>query len=272
MATASEPESNNMVSLATRKQIRKTVIITHVAVVVVPFLVLMVYQWFKPQPPERIRVRLIQMPPADDSGKHSIVPQAKTAKPKAKPKKKTLKKVKQKPKKKPVKKSTPKVKPKKKIIKKKVKTPRAKPKRKILSANDIKISRDVVKTTTRKKLSSTDLEKNILKNWQKVNYPVKSSTRYNGKVIAAYSDTVGLYLEPIWEQPDKVSLGGRLPEVTIKLDIDGNGRVTRARIIGRSGITAMDNSITKLLHQLKHVPPPPDKRAKSITIIMAIEK
>jgi TonB family protein len=265
LATDQELKPGEMVSRATREKIRKTVIITHIAVVLVPFMVLMVYRWFRPTPPERIRVRLVQMPPATDSGKRSVTPPKKVQKPKAKPKRKIIK-PKAKPKKKTV--SKPKPKPKKKLTKK----PKPVPKRKILSANDIKISKDVVKTKTDKKLSPADLEKKILKSWKKVKYPVKATARYNGKIIAAYSDTVGAYLEPIWEQPDKVSLGGRFPEVTIKIDIDGNGRVSGSRIIRRSGISVMDSSVDKLLKNLKHVPPPPDKRAKSVTIIMAIEK
>ncbi len=282
LITDQELKAGEMVSLATRKKIRKTVIITHVAVVLLPFLVLMIYQWFKPTPPERIKVRLVQMPLADNSGERSMAPrpqvekpktkQKKTVKKKVKPKKKLVKKAKPKPKKKLVKKTKPKAKPKKRITKKTKPKPKSKPKRKILSANDIKISREVVKNRTRKKLSSADLEKKILKNWKKVNYSANPSTRYNGKVTAAYSDTVGLYLEPIWEQPDKTSLAGRFPEVTIRLDIDGRGRVTRARIVRRSGISVMDSSITKLLRKLKRVPPPPGGKAKSVTIIMAIEK
>ncbi|MCF6174320.1 MAG: TonB C-terminal domain-containing protein [Victivallaceae bacterium] len=264
LTTDQQLKSGEMVSRATRRKIRRTVIITHIAVVLVPFLVLMVYQWFKPTPPERIRVRLVQMPPAADSDKHAATPAKKVQKPKAKPKKKKKKKTisKPKPKKKTV--SKPKPKPKKK--------PKPATKRKILSANDIKISQNVVKTKTPKKLSPADLEKKILKSWKKVKYPVKATARYSGKVIAAYSDTVGAYLEPIWEQPDKVSLGGRFPEVTIRIDIGGNGRVSGSRIIRHSGISVMDGSVDKLLKNLKHVPPPPDKRAKSVTIIMAIEK
>ena len=272
MATVLEPESGDMVNSATRKNIRKTVIITHVAVVVMPFLVLMVYQWFTPKPPERIRVRLVQIPPVDNSGKRSIAPRPKTQKAKAKPKpkKKAIKKAKLKTKKKIIKKKPSKAKPKKKVIKKPVK--KSRPKRKILRANDIKISRNVVKNKTPKKLSPADLEKKILKNWKKVNYPVKATTQYKGRVTAAYSDTVGAYLEPIWDQPNKVSLGGRLPEVTIRLNIAANGRVTGRKIMRRSGIAAMDRSIEKLLKNLTYVPAPSDRRAKSITIIMAIEK
>jgi TonB family protein len=271
-----ELKSGDMVSLATRKKIRKTVIITHVAVIIMPFLVLMVYQWFKPKPPERIQVRLVQMPSADNSSKRSTVPRQTVVKPK--PKRRSVKKMHASTKPKKKKRIVKKTKPKKRISKKRVPKPKSKkrhikqPKRRILSANDIKISRDVVKTKRTKKLSSTELEKKILKSWKKVNYPIKAATRGSGKITTAYSDTVGAYLEPIWEQPDKISLGGRTPEVTIRLKIAANGRVIGRQIIRRSRIATMNRSIEKLLKNLKYVPAPSDRRAKTVTIIMAIEK
>jgi TonB family protein len=236
-------KSDDMVTPVTRKRIRKIVIITHLAVVIIPLTVLLVYKWFKPKPPERIRVRLVQPQPANSIKKSVKQPT---------PQKKKPKKV-----------TKPKLK--KKIVKK------TKPKRKILSANDIIISKDVIKPKTQKKLSSKDLEKKILKNWQKVKYPVKTTQKYNSKITAAYSSTVGAYLKPIWNQPEKASLGGRAPEVTISINIDGNGRVINSRIIRRSGIAVMDNSVIALLKKLKNVPQPPDRQAKSVTIIMAVE-
>jgi TonB family protein len=206
------------------------------------------------------------MPSSDNSSKRSTVQRQKVVK--LKPKRRSEKKMhastKPKKKKRSVKTMHASTKPKKRHIKQ--------PKRRILSANDIKISRDVVKTKRTKKLSSTELEKKILKSWKKVNYPIKAATRGSGKITTAYSDTVGAYLEPIWEQPDKISLGGRTPEVTIRLKIAANGRVIGRQIIRRSRIATMNRSIEKLLKNLKYVPAPSDRRAKTVTIIMAIEK
>ena len=51
-----------------------------------------------------------------------------------------------------------------------------------------------------------------------------------------------------------------MPSVLIELDIAPGGRVVGKRIVERSGINAMDQSIERMLDQLEQVPSPPDKR------------
>ena len=48
----------------------------------------------------------------------------------------------------------------------------------------------------------------------------------------------------------------------IELDIASDGRVVGKRIIKRSGINAMDQSIERMLSQLERVPSPPEKSVK----------
>jgi TonB family protein len=75
-----------------------------------------------------------------------------------------------------------------------------------------------------------------------------------------YGKNLVRYLKSRWTYPPKSLLGGSMPSVLIELDIAPGGRVVGKRIVERSGINAMDQSIERMLDQLEQVPSPPDKR------------
>ena len=72
----------------------------------------------------------------------------------------------------------------------------------------------------------------------------------------------------MWVTPDRQRLGGREPEVTVKLVIAPNGRIIQKAIVRSSGVLAMDQSISELLNQLQFVTPPPDK--KTTTLVFSL--
>ena len=82
-----------------------------------------------------------------------------------------------------------------------------------------------------------------------------------------YGKNLVRYLKSRWTYPPKSLLGGKMPSVRIELDIAPNGRVLGKRIIKRSGVNAMDQSIERMLDQLEQVPSPPDKKI-TLEIIM----
>ena len=82
-----------------------------------------------------------------------------------------------------------------------------------------------------------------------------------------YGKNLVRYLKSRWTYPPKSLLGGKMPSVHIELDIAPNGRVLGKRIIKRSGVNAMDQSIERMLDQLEQVPSPPDKKI-TLEIIM----
>ncbi|MBQ7395049.1 MAG: TonB C-terminal domain-containing protein [Lentisphaeria bacterium] len=86
-----------------------------------------------------------------------------------------------------------------------------------------------------------------------------------------YGKNLVRYLKSRWTYPPKSLLGGKTPAVLIELDIAADGRVTASRIVNRSGIKAMDESIERMLEQLERVPSPPDKKVK-LEIIMQMKE
>lgn len=264
-----DPKSGEMVSRTTKKKIFRSVVVVHLAVIIVPLIVLTIYEWFKPDKPKIMKITLVAPPSAQTNpggAQAQPTPEptpAPTPKPTPKPQPQPAPKPKPKPKPKPV------VKPKPKPVTK----PTPKPvKSNLLKADDIKISKSVVnkRQPTKKTISTEDLAKKIIGNWK----PIKGgipSVQPGAQPTAAYSDTIGEYIKPLWDQPDKFSLSGRKPEVAIELSIASNGRVISSRILKKSGVTAMDVSVAKLLNSLKQVPPPPDRRAKTLRMLLVVE-
>ena len=81
---------------------------------------------------------------------------------------------------------------------------------------------------------------------------------------SGYGTLVSAQIKRMWVTPDRQRLGGREPEVTVKLVIAPNGRVTYKAIVKPSGVLAMDESIRELLNQLQFVTPPPDKKTNTL--------
>ena len=75
-----------------------------------------------------------------------------------------------------------------------------------------------------------------------------------------YGKNLVRYLKSRWTYPPKSLLYGKTPVVLIELDIAADGRVVGKKIVKRSGINAMDQSIELMLDQLDRIPAPPDGR------------
>ena len=54
-------------------------------------------------------------------------------------------------------------------------------------------------------------------------------------------------------------LGNNDPKVVVELTVSDTGKVLASRIISRSGINAMDESVKRLLDNLDLVPRPPSQ-------------
>ena len=76
--------------------------------------------------------------------------------------------------------------------------------------------------------------------------------------VAAYSRRLKLFVEDKWIPPSHTHLGDQRPQATIELEISADGRVLSARIIRKSGVFSMDESIRLLLKALDRVPRPPN--------------
>ena len=74
----------------------------------------------------------------------------------------------------------------------------------------------------------------------------------------AYYNRLKQLLDFKWAQPPDSLLGGQRPQATIELEISADGRVLSARIIRKSGVFSMDESIRLLLKALDRVPRPPN--------------
>ncbi len=231
-------------SLEKRKKILKRVTIIHILLILIPCLWYAFSYFFIPKQ-SIIKVTLVSAPPSDASNNHQttpdIAPTPKQPTPTVKPP----------PRKQP---------PKKSVIKKSIKkeTPKWKPK----SLKEITISKKVIthsqivpqKTVTRK-VSANDIESKLRKIYSNNNNrsPVQAS---QGNVSANYRDKLYTAIYQLWNQPVKSELRGKYPTVDITLTVESNGRVSSSRISQKSGVSAMDSSVSRLLRKLKQLPAP----------------
>jgi TonB family protein len=222
----------------------------------VPFVAFTIYEWFKPAKPKTIQVTLYTPPQKVNNAQPS--PQPPVVQPKPQPPK---------PKKKPVINPKPKQKPKKrKITKRKPKKTRWKP------AEKIKISKDIVKQKpSEPERKFIPLTKDQLAAQIRKNVPVTRVSNKTDNYGASYESQLSSFIYRIWETPAKNLLGNKNPEVTIELDIDSAGRVTGSKILKLSGVSAMDNSVKKLLTQLSKVIPPRNGPQRIVMILEVVD-
>lgn len=271
---------------ARRKRITVFVVFAHAAVIFIPLVYLICKEYFSPIEPvaPAVQVKLVEIPKGDslkvapDSKAGEVnnipdpIPYIEPVKPDVKPKPKPEVKPEVKPKPKPEAKQE--VKPDKKAI---VKPPEKPKTGGLLTADQIKVNRDVVNKGTATKPDNKAQNKNTsgktndkaladIKNLmsgsgakQTFGDPTSSSVageKYLGELKA--------YIESRWQQP---ALGdsGR-PSVTIELTIDAKGRVTAKRIIAKSSFGALNASAESLLASLKTVPVPPKAMTVPVTL------
>lgn len=90
------------------------------------------------------------------------------------------------------------------------------------------------------------------------------------KFALDYSQFVAQYLKENWDTPSRIQLGGREPEVTIRIRFAPSGQIVAWEMLKPSGIAIMDTSVEKLMRFVKRIPQPPPKNLSELTLILAI--
>ncbi len=244
-----------LVSRAAKKRILKWVIGIHVGLVVIPLLITLFWQWLRPEVPEIIKIKLVPPAPMHQTPKNKPSP---VKQPTFNPPPPSTPKIPDRPRPKP-----PKTKP------------QPVPKRShLLRPEDIKFSNEIVKKTkpqprparpTPARVNAAQIARN-LRNAGKVSVQAtpQDSTQQNQQ----YMDIVQGYIARNWQQPGRVSLGGRQPKVPVRVRIDKSGRIVSYRILRKSGVPAMDNSVESLFKNLSRLPAPPN--AMEFEILMVV--
>ncbi len=259
-----------------RHKIALIVAICHIVVIGGPLLWYLVVQWLKPEQPKVIQVKLVASSPTPSSSSSSNSqpsfeptntkfepvkipdPPSRVAQPKPNKRKvKTKPQQKKQPKKRPYL-SPSEIRKSAKIVKiKKPKIVRT-PKKVVVSRRPPAKTRAQLEAELREAMS------------QHANTEVGTSSRGIESAVVSYAQSVGAFLRPRWDQPSRTEVGGRQPEVTIRLRVSSSGIVISAKILQRSGVAAMDRSVQKLLNSLRQVPTPP-RGIDHIDLIMALE-
>jgi TonB family protein len=74
-----------------------------------------------------------------------------------------------------------------------------------------------------------------------------------------------------WRQPGAAALGNRRHDVTVRLQIAADGRVTAAGIVAASGNVPLDSSVRQLLADLPPLPPLPETLAAPLLLEVKLE-
>ena len=93
----------------------------------------------------------------------------------------------------------------------------------------------------------------------------KPSAKNRARDSSGYGLLVSTQIKRMWKTPDRGRLGGREPEVTVKITIAPNGKVISKSIVRRCGVVAMDESVQELLDTLQFVKAPPDGKTTTLT-------
>ena len=88
---------------------------------------------------------------------------------------------------------------------------------------------------------------------------------------SGYDQLVASMIYRMWVTPDKNRMGGREPQVTIEVMIAADGRVVGKRILQKSGVLAMDESIQNLLDNLRQVTVPFDRKPHTLRFALKAE-
>jgi TonB family protein len=285
-----EPEIKPLVSDETRKKIFKRVFLAHVIFIFIPFLWITVEGWFTPNPPDVMVIDLPAMPKtfsdninipsgSQQSGDPGIptppeptppTPTKEVAEPTVseptvivpKPlpqeptvitlQKKVKKKIEQKQK-------EAKEAQDKKIAQEKEKKFKAMTEQQIKDMNSKRVGQS----------GSGGFGKGQ-GTGQAQPGPVGYGGRGTGELSAPYEQGLGFYLKQYWDTPEKRLLNGKLPEVTVQINIAADGRIISHRILKLSGNQLMDDSVERLFMSVKQVPAPPDHVPREVALIMAI--
>ncbi|MBE6369735.1 MAG: hypothetical protein E7056_06220 [Lentisphaerae bacterium] len=88
---------------------------------------------------------------------------------------------------------------------------------------------------------------------------------------SGYDIQVAMMIKRMWVTPDLQRLGGREPRVLIEVRIAPSGQVLEKRIRTRSGVLAMDESVSALLNNLYRVKPPFDGKEHTLVFWLKAE-
>jgi outer membrane biosynthesis protein TonB len=83
-----------------------------------------------------------------------------------------------------------------------------------------------------------------------------------------YGKNLTRFLKTKWSAPPDSLLASKRPKVLIELDIAADGRVLSKKIVTKSGIKSMDDSIDRMLQGLDRVPKPPKRTTLEIYLQM----
>ena len=298
-------EFSLLISEKLKKKIRISVISTHIALL----LFLIVWYFVSNMQTKKeviMKVKLFQLPPAPtvsaskQTSKKSAAPKKKkstkkkTVKkktikptPKKKPKKKRTVKKKPKPRKKTIKKKITKKTTKKKVIKKVSKPKKSstkksvKPKKRYLKAEDIKISKNILRNEPKRvvkkieipSVSEKELSNTLAQSFSTLRKNSKISTRRSantGNISQSYFNSVSSIIYKQWNQPSKSETGRSNPTVEVQVTVNSYGKITKASIIRKSSNRAMNASVVDLLKRLKNLPTPPNGNA-TFSIILEVQ-
>lgn len=245
---------NGLVEPKLRKKIRITVLSIHFGLLLFLILWYLISNYLIAKKPSVIQVTLVTpQKSAFNPAPASPQPTPKAAKPK--------RKVKPRPKPKPKPKPKAKPRPKKK-------------KTTYLNPNQIKISKKEIKNdpvADLVPLSASDLEKNLtnkyLKNRNKITMPQGNNPP--GNISKNYLDQVSSLMYQTWQQPKRSEIGSRQPTVDVEITVESSGRISKSRIVRKSGLSAMDISAYRLLKDLKSLPRPPNGKT-TFTVTLEI--
>lgn len=153
--------------------------------------------------------------------------------------------------------------------------PQKKPKSRYLSSREIKVSnKHVTRRSSRDYRAMAEREARAARAEQERRAAARALLGLSGapggsggprdatsKEFNDYYNAVESYLKRRWEQPAAAALNGARPVVTLRLKVDGSGRLLAAEIVRRSGVAAMDASVERLvaLIQAQRVLPTPPR-------------
>jgi TonB family protein len=84
--------------------------------------------------------------------------------------------------------------------------------------------------------------------------------------LAAYVGILTNRFQAAWNQPTGEMTMGKTLEVTVKLKVEADGRVTEFTIIEGSGNAVVDDSVREAGKRITRLPPPPNNEAFSAPV------
>jgi len=239
---------NDLLEPKLKKKIRIGVLSVHFGVLAIFVLWYLIANFFIAKKPTVIKVILVSpdtasaiLPSPPTPVRAQATPTPPVIKPKHRPKQKT----------------PPKPKPKART--------KTKPKWKPRTANDIKISKTIIRndpipTPVRPMLSAKDIEKNLRNSYR--NSRVKTTTtrrttQGGAKISQNYFEKISALMYQSWQQPSQSELYGKYPVVDVEITVNSSGRIVKSRIARKSGSSVMDQSVERLLRKIRTLPPPP---------------